>query len=343
MLEEYAQRNNLTPHIHISDDGYSGTNWQRPGWQELIAKMEAGEPLYCKGWLQQSPNKPRSKPHRRNPNTGKVYMRAPTDVYGCSTHSNAKAKFEKGCTLHNIRTAVIRQLVLETIQAASQFAKSNEAKFIKQVMESSAIRQESAAKSHRKRIAKEQKRIAELNNIIRRIYEDNICGKLTDKRFEALSAEYEQEQETLEKSIAELQAALDSFHADSMRADKLYKEYEKLAKVKGFGAKGKAQKALDTANEYHEEHRPQITLFESSERYLRDVLQKHFDPSKLPSITKWKEERAKLTGETQTLNQQYQKLKSDVDEVSRIRSNVYDIVNTERRREQPHRAMDMER
>jgi DNA invertase Pin-like site-specific DNA recombinase len=43
LLEEYAERHNLMPYIHIQDDGYSGTNWNRPGWQELIAKVEADE------------------------------------------------------------------------------------------------------------------------------------------------------------------------------------------------------------------------------------------------------------------------------------------------------------
>ena len=46
LLEEYAERNGLTPYIHIQDDGYSGTNWNRPGWQELIAKVEADE-VHC--------------------------------------------------------------------------------------------------------------------------------------------------------------------------------------------------------------------------------------------------------------------------------------------------------
>ena len=31
-LQEYAERNNLVPYIHISDDGWSGTRWDRPGW-----------------------------------------------------------------------------------------------------------------------------------------------------------------------------------------------------------------------------------------------------------------------------------------------------------------------
>jgi DNA invertase Pin-like site-specific DNA recombinase len=42
LLEDYAQRNNLIPYRHIADDGISGTAWNRPGWQELISEVEAG-------------------------------------------------------------------------------------------------------------------------------------------------------------------------------------------------------------------------------------------------------------------------------------------------------------
>ena len=64
------------------------------------------------------------------------------------------------------------------------------------------------------------KQITELNTLIRKIYEDNVSGKLTDKRFEILSKEYEQEQTELEQSITKLQDEIDSFNADSVRADK---------------------------------------------------------------------------------------------------------------------------
>jgi DNA invertase Pin-like site-specific DNA recombinase len=43
MLEIYAEQNGLVPYLHLSDDGYTGTNYNRPGWQELIAKVEADE------------------------------------------------------------------------------------------------------------------------------------------------------------------------------------------------------------------------------------------------------------------------------------------------------------
>ena len=43
LLEDYAERNGLVPFRHIQDDGYSGTNWNRPGWQELITRIDADE------------------------------------------------------------------------------------------------------------------------------------------------------------------------------------------------------------------------------------------------------------------------------------------------------------
>jgi hypothetical protein len=69
---------------------------------------------------------------------------------------------------------------------------------------------------------------------IRRIYEDNVSGKITDKRFEKLSGEYEQEQSDLEKSIAEIQTKLDCFDKQSVKADKFltlidkYTDFTKL-------------------------------------------------------------------------------------------------------------------
>jgi DNA invertase Pin-like site-specific DNA recombinase len=43
LLEEYADKNGFAPYLSISDDGYSGTNFQRPGWVGLMEKAEAGE------------------------------------------------------------------------------------------------------------------------------------------------------------------------------------------------------------------------------------------------------------------------------------------------------------
>ena len=74
--------------------------------------------------------------------------------------------------------------------------------------------------------------------------------------------------------------------------DGLYVKYENAKMKKGFFAERRAQKALDAVNEYREDYRPQLAMFDNAETYLRDVLQGRFDPKKLPPITKWREELA---------------------------------------------------
>jgi hypothetical protein len=141
-------------------------------------------------------------------------------MYTCSTKVNAENRFSKACSQHGISTKVVRELVLDAIRAASGFAKTNEADFIRQVREASSIRQADAAKAQRKRMAKEQKRAGELDTLIKKLFEEHALGRLPDKRFDLLSADYEREQAELEQSIAALQAELDSFEADGARADR---------------------------------------------------------------------------------------------------------------------------
>ena len=86
--------------------------------------------------------------------------------------------------------------------------------------EESAIKQAESAKSHRRQIAKNEKRIAELDLLFRKTYEDFSAGRLTEKRFEQLSGGYESEQSELEKLTADLRIELDAFNTDSVRADK---------------------------------------------------------------------------------------------------------------------------
>jgi DNA invertase Pin-like site-specific DNA recombinase len=42
ILENYAKTNGFTPFRHIFDDGKSGTTFLRPGWEELMREVDAG-------------------------------------------------------------------------------------------------------------------------------------------------------------------------------------------------------------------------------------------------------------------------------------------------------------
>ena len=42
-LAEYAARNGFANCQHYTDDGFSGGNFERPGWKQLIADIDAGK------------------------------------------------------------------------------------------------------------------------------------------------------------------------------------------------------------------------------------------------------------------------------------------------------------
>lgn len=53
-----------------------------------------------------------------------------------------------------------------------------------------------------------KKRIAEIDTLIQKIYEDNASGKLSEERYATLALSYEEEQNTLIAVVPEMQAYL---------------------------------------------------------------------------------------------------------------------------------------
>ena len=138
------------------------------------------------------------------------------DSYCCCQ----SAKYPRKCTMHYIKTSSLRTLVLETIQTVSGFVKDNEEEFVRLVREASELQSADAAKVQKKQLAQHQRRCAELDTLIKCLFEDSVKSGLSAKRVEILANEYEQEQEDLEQQIAELQETLDHFDEDSDKTDK---------------------------------------------------------------------------------------------------------------------------
>ena len=121
----------------------------------------------------------------------------PSDFYDCSTYTLAHQKRTHACCGHYIRTKAVRELVLNTIRTVSTFAISNQEEFAEKVRAASQIKQKEAAKETKRRLNKDKKRIAGLDNIIKKLYESFAVGRITDERFDSLLAEYETEQKPL--------------------------------------------------------------------------------------------------------------------------------------------------
>jgi DNA invertase Pin-like site-specific DNA recombinase len=161
----------------------------------------------------------RAQANRENRGKDPVSGLYPYDHYDCSTYALTFHHASKECHSHYISTKALRQLILDTIRMVSSYAISNEAEFIQKVREASEVRQKDAAKDLKRKVAKAKKRSAELDGLIRKLYEAYATEKLSEKRFETLSAEYEKEQAELELVIAEDENKLTAYEADTDRVD----------------------------------------------------------------------------------------------------------------------------
>lgn len=147
----------------------------------------------------------------------------------------AKSKYGKEfCTDHRIDGKAVEALVREVLQTVCTFAVENEDDFASQINEMLSSKQSEAVKSQRKQLSTAKSRHDELDRLIQRIYEDNVAGKINDKRFAVLSEQYEKEQSELEQTIAVLQSEFDSYNENNDRADsflRLTNRYKNFSEI----------------------------------------------------------------------------------------------------------------
>ena len=113
--------------------------------------------------------------------------------------------------------------VLSNLRKVTAYAAKHEARFVKLLIQQNEDggKRQNAAK--RKELDAAEKRIVELSNIFKRLYEDSVSGRISDERFTELSADYEQEQAQLKARAAELQAELAKANAATVSAEKFMK------------------------------------------------------------------------------------------------------------------------
>ncbi len=156
--------------------------------------------------------------HRRgNLDKGRTKIQ---DDYDCSTYKLTTCNSLTKCTSHHISTEQVRGIILAAIRATSGYVRSHEQEFVERVREVSAIKQGETVKSYQKQIAKNERRIAEIERIYKALYEDKALGKIDGAMFDEMSAGYLEEKAGLRTKADTLQNELAEWSADSVRADK---------------------------------------------------------------------------------------------------------------------------
>ena len=127
------------------------------------------------------------------------------DAFVCSRYR--RAKFHD-CTSHHITYDLLYTIVLNDLRRVCRSIRERRQEFIALYygeMEQKMNKKSNAVKSE---LSRSERRCAEIDGIIKRLYEDSLCGKISDDRFAVLSKDYEAEQAKLKTRIADLNAGL---------------------------------------------------------------------------------------------------------------------------------------
>ena len=100
------------------------------------------------------------------------------------------------------------------------------------MVEKRATAKRAGQEKDKRRLDKCERRAAELDTIIQKLYEDNVKGKLTDERFSKLSAGYEKEQAQLSEEIKSLRSSIIAIQSEEENAERFLKIVRKYTDPK---------------------------------------------------------------------------------------------------------------
>lgn len=150
------------------------------------------------------------------------------DNFSCATYRKKK----KGlCSCHRILVSDLETIVKEDLQKVCEYVLFHEKEFTDEYLSGSkkeTVKFQSKTKAELKRLSERQE---EIGKIIRKLYEDNVCGRITDERFDFLAKSYEDEGNDLKTKIQELKNALASSVQEEEKLSKFLKIVKSYTKI----------------------------------------------------------------------------------------------------------------
>ena len=169
-----------------------------------------------------------SSPQSQHRPDGKTYDA--DSSFRCPTYKSMYGE----CTMHYIKSSTLDKLVDEAVRKIARYILRNEQAFLEQVRVLTSADQKQTQSEDKKELVNIKKRIAELDNYIKRLYEGNASGKIPDRQFEKLMAQYDSEQQELEERVKEIEASIHEIQQESENGQqfvRLVQKYRDLTEI----------------------------------------------------------------------------------------------------------------
>lgn len=138
--------------------------------------------------------------------TCNTYKDDSQDHFVCSNYKSNTGS----CKIHYIREVTLYKRALECIQGTLTYVRLFRDDFTQEMLAQDEASRKAELTQKRKALSGAQKRMEDLDKIIQRLYEDSVLGKLSDLRFQKLSAQYETEQEEIQRLAISLEREIEN-------------------------------------------------------------------------------------------------------------------------------------
>ena len=150
------------------------------------------------------------------------------DHYKCSGYR----KPINGCeNPHYIQKSALIEIVSDKLRQTIHECQLDQEAFLKKLKQQNRAQFSKDNKRQQLQLQKDEHRSKEIDNIIQKLYEDNLLGKISDERFVKLSQAYEEEQKQLQTSISDLTEKLAKQQEDSLNISKFMARISKYTEL----------------------------------------------------------------------------------------------------------------
>ena len=123
------------------------------------------------------------------------------------------------CSPHHIREEDLIQIVLDDLRRVTHFARMKERQFAQYINQKNTLELRREIDHVQRELDAMRRRDGELSALFKRLYEDNVLGRVTNEQFRMLSADYNSEQKELATAIREREGRLERLKSSMANVD----------------------------------------------------------------------------------------------------------------------------
>ena len=143
-------------------------------------------------------------------------MREDQYYFRCSTYGK---RGKTACSPHQIREMDLKAIVLDDLRRVTHFARMKERQFAQYINQRNTAELRREINRLQKDLDSMHRRYDELSALFKRLYEDNVLGRVSDEQFRMLSADYNAEQKSLSADIPAKEEQLEKLKASAANVD----------------------------------------------------------------------------------------------------------------------------